>query len=121
MIGVCVDAFLEKALETANLMTTLANQKRSLTEEYEQSLFYFFNGGTFKSTRETISFVQSLLSNNYVENVVIIDDNGLPVLVENLKDFFDALLDKYVSASNNFHTKYQSLKKSRNIQSILDL
>jgi hypothetical protein len=116
-----LDPILEKALETANLMTTLANQKRALKEEYEQKLFYFYNGGTFKVTRETVSFVQSLVTMGYIENVVIVDDNNLPINIDNLQIFLENLLDLYTQAANTYFTKYEAVKKSRNITSILDL
>jgi hypothetical protein len=116
-----LDPILEKALETANLMTTLANQKRALKEEYEQSLFYFYKGGTFKATRETISFVQSLINMGYIENIIVVDDNNLPINIENLKIFLENLLDLYTQAANTYFTKYEAVKKSRNITSILDL
>lgn len=116
-----MDSILEKAVETANLMTTLANQKRALQEEYEQSLFYFYNGGTFKATRETISFVHSLVSMGYQLNVTVIDDNNLPISVDNLETFLENLLDLHTQAANNYFTKYEELKRSRNITSILKL
>ena len=116
-----MDPILEKALETANLMTTLANQKRALKEEYEQKLFYFYNGGTFKVTREIVSFVQSLVNMGYIENVVVVDDNHLPINIDNLQTFLENILDVYTQSANNYFTKYEAVKKSRNITSILEL
>ena len=35
---------LKQAFDIANYMTTLADQKRILVEEYHQNIIYFFNG-----------------------------------------------------------------------------
>ena len=54
-----MDEKLSKAFEIANFVTTLANQKKVIYEEYQQNCVYFFNGATFKVTRELINFVKT--------------------------------------------------------------
>jgi hypothetical protein len=108
-----------KAFDIANLMATMANQKRILKEEFEQTLFYFHNGGTFQATPALISYIQSLKLLDLEENVVVVDNNGLPILVQSLSNFLEQLLDCHVRANNLYFTKYEALKKSRSVESIL--
>lgn len=116
-----MDNFLEKALETANLMTNLANQKRALKEEFEQNQIYFYNGGTFTVSRELINFIDFLISKKNIEKTPVIDDNGVPVLIDNLQTFLDGLTDLYFQASNRYYHKYETLRQNKDIKSILDL
>ena len=51
-----MDERLEKALEFSNYMLTLNNQKRLLTEKYQEELLYFYNGCQFTVTKELINF-----------------------------------------------------------------
>ena len=88
-----------KAFNIANLMATMANQKRILKEEFEQTLFYFHNGGTFQATPVLISYVQSLKLLE-LEETVIVDSNGIPILVKSLSNFLEQLLDCHVRANN---------------------
>jgi hypothetical protein len=107
-----------KAFDIANLMATMANQKRILKEEFEQTLFYFHNGGTFQATSALIAYVQSLKLLE-LEETVIVDNNGIPILVKSLSNFLEQLLDCHVRANNLYFTKYEDLKKSRSVESIL--
>lgn len=110
---------ISKAFDIANLMVTLASQKRILKEEFEQTLFYFYNGGTFRAEPDLIAYVQSIKSLGLTENVVVVDNNGIPILVDNLSKFLEQLLDCHVRANNLYFTKYEALKKSRSVESIL--
>ena len=112
---------LEKVIEIAKTMTVLANQKRALKEEYEQSLIFFINGGSFKVTKELISFVHSIkVISNYNE-FVFIDDSGTPIKIEDLDKFLADILNVYVTSSNSYLADYQKLKTSKTVESILDL
>lgn len=111
---------LDKSFELASALTALSNQKRILYEEYQQSLLYFYNGGTFKINKELISFLNVLKSNNN-DTCVLIDDNSLPIEIENIANFLATVLDQYSRCSNLYLAKYQTLKNQKNLSSILDL
>jgi hypothetical protein len=115
-----MDQYLEKAFDVANFMVTLANQKRVLKEEFKQHLIYFYNGSTFSVDKELITFVKSIIDLGQTDHVLI-DDNDLPVHVENLSDFLDNILSIFSSASNEYYSKYQKLKNNRSVESLLDL
>jgi hypothetical protein len=81
-----MDERLKKALDYSNYMITLTNQKRILLEQYHNDLIYYFNSGQFSVTQQLISFCQSLLQLEQ-EEAILIDDNGLPISIEDLKKF----------------------------------
>ena len=111
---------LKQAFDIANYMTTLADQKRILVEEYHQNIIYFFNGGCFRADRELINFVKTLIDLGR-DDTVLIDSNNMPIDIKSLKSFLDEILNTHFSAVNSYHNKYQKLRSSRSVESILDL
>lgn len=116
-----MDPKIQKAFEVANYMSTLATQKQVLKEEYYQNLIHYYNGGTFKATRELINFIETLLSRGHDTDVVLMDDNDLPIEVSDLKLFSEDILSKYFEAINRFYHRYSNLKKSKSIERMIDL
>lgn len=111
-----MDERLSKALEFSNYMTTINNQKRMFKEQYFENLIYFYQGGQFTVTKELVTFISLLLEKNNVSDIVVIDDNGRPIMIHDLEVFFDSLLDTYFTASNNYYQNYSSLNKKRNVE-----
>ena len=114
-----MDERLEKALEFSNYMLTLNNQKRLLSEKYQEELIHFYSGSQFTLTRELITFVSAMLAADQDE-VVITDDNNIPCMIENLSDFYSEIINKYTSASNNYYTAYADLKKNRSVEKLVN-
>jgi hypothetical protein len=114
-----MDPIVQKAFDVANYMTTLSNQKQILKEEFLQNLIHYHNGGTFTVTRDLINFVKTLIDVGHTEDMVLVDDNGTPINIENLKNFFDTILVIYQSATNEYYTKYSQLKNSRNVETLV--
>jgi hypothetical protein len=115
-----MDERLEKALTTSNIMKTLSDQKRVLKEKYQNDLLFFYNGSQFLITYSLISFCNTLVSLHQKEHVLV-DDNGIPTLVENIEDFRSRLIDTYAQASNQYYTEYNKLKNKRSVKDIMDL
>jgi len=109
----------QKILEISKSAIDLANQTRILHEEYDLDLFYFHNGGTFKITKEFLSYIKTIKDLMFDETVIIIDENGTPVLIENINLFLDDIVNKHIQANNKFFYKHQELKNSVNLESIL--
>ena len=116
-----MDERLEKALEISNYMVTLNNQKRLLKEKYYEDLLYFENGCQFTITKELITFVGTMLSSGNDADIVLIDDNDTPTSITDLAKFYEDILDVYFSASNEYNTKYNELKKKRSIEKLVDI
>ena len=116
-----MDERLEKALEFSNYMVTLNNQKRILKEKFYEDLLYFTGGCQFSVTKELITFVGLLVQRGNDQDVVLTDDNDIPVSIENLNKFFDDILDTYFSAANSYFSQYSELKKNRKVEKLVDL
>lgn len=114
-----MDEIVKKAFETADLMSSLANQKFILKEEFSQNLIYYFNGGSFTVTKELINFVKCLIDLGHTDHIVLVDDNDTPIDVDDSKVFLDNILNVYFNSVNEYYSKYSQLKKSRSIESIL--
>ena len=115
-----MDERLEKALNFSNYMITLNNQKRLLNEKFQEDLLHFYNGCQFTVTKELITFVNMLVEKDQTDEVVFIDDNGIPCLVSDVEVFLDDVLNIYFTASNNFHKHYNNIKKKRSVEALVD-
>lgn len=115
-----MDERLKKALDFSNYMVTLNNQKRLLTEKYQENLIHFYNGCQFSITKELINFVKLLLDNHQNDIAVLTDDNGIPTIVEDVEKFYNEILQVYFSASNSYHTEYIKLKKQRSVEKLIE-
>jgi hypothetical protein len=116
-----VNKKLEQAFDIANYMTTLASQKQIIKEEFYQNLLYYYNGGVFKVTPELISFVRTLIDLNKDLSPVLVDDNAIPVNVNDLTQFLSNILSVYNSAVNEYYTKHEQIRKSRSVEKLTDL
>ena len=116
-----MDERIEKAFETANYMATLSNQKRIIQEEFEQQLIYYINGSTFKITTDLISYVNTVIDLGYGTDVVFIDSNGIPVLIDNLQKFYSDITDQYFKATQTYFDKYSDIRVKRKIKDIVEL
>lgn len=115
-----MDERLEKALEFSNYMVTLNNQRKLIHEKFQEQSIYYYNGGKFVATRELVSFVQSLISLNQT-NTILIDDNAIPIEIEDLNKFADNLYSTYFEAANAYLVEYNKIKKNRTIEGLIDL
>jgi hypothetical protein len=116
-----MDERLEKAFETANYMATLSNQKRIVKEEFNQKLMYYVNGGTFKVGKELIAFTKTVIDAGHTSDVVFIDDNQLPVIVEDVSKFLADIVHVYFEAANEYAAKISQIKTNRKLTNIVDL
>lgn len=115
-----MDEKLAQALARSNFMTTFSNQKRHLWQKYQDDLVYYIEGHEFNIDTTLITFCSTLLQSGR-NNVVIADANNQPFLVSDLQSFLDSILDRYSSASNEYYAEYQSLKKNRSIEGLVNL
>ena len=110
---------LEKALEFSNYSVTLNNQKRILTEKYEENLCVYYLGGKFTASKELINFCHTILSKT--TQTVIVDDHNTPIEIKELVDFTDILLEKYTEATNQYNEEYKLLSTKRSVEGLVDV
>lgn len=115
-----MDERLEKALEFSNYMVTLNNQKRILKEKYKENIVYYVNGGQFTITQELITFVNMLVDRDVGNDTVLVDDNEIPILIQDLDDFLGEILDMYFSAANQYYSDYKDLLTKRSTGKLVD-
>lgn len=115
-----MDEKLEKAIQTANYMATLTSQRKLALEEYKQSLIYYFGGASFTATPTLISFVKTIVDTGNT-SAVILDDNSIPVKIEDVKEFYNNLFVVYAQASILYFDKYSDIKKKRRVQDLVNL
>lgn len=115
-----MDERLEEALDFSNYMVTLQNQKRILKEQYKESLIYYYNKGQFSVTPTLITFLQTLVNLNQLE-IVLVDDNEIPVQVDDTKVFLVEILNLYFSTTNKYLVDYNNLVSKRSVKDMIDL
>lgn len=114
-----MDERLKKALDFANYRQTFTVQRKTLKEKIDAQLTYGFNGGLFKIDQTLINFVHTLKQFNRTENVVLLDSNENPILIENLEEFEEEIFDRYFTATNEYYEEYKKLKSSRSVEKLI--
>ena len=116
-----MDDRLKAALDFSNYRQTLAIQRKTLRERIEGKLTYGHSGGIFKIDRTLLVFVQMLIDQGRTENVPLIDQNENPILIVDLQQFQDEILDRYFSATYEYHEEYEKIKSSRTVEKLLKI
>ena len=116
-----MDERVEKAFAVVNYMATLSNQRRIITEEYQQQLVYYTNGATFKVTPELISFTKTVIGLGKVSDVGFIDSNNMPILIPDVNEFFKNITSIYFEAINEYASKYGKIRSKRKVEDIINL
>lgn len=115
-----MDEKLEKAIQTANYMATLSSQRKLALEEFQQSLVYYFSGASFTATRDLITFVKILIDTGNT-SAIVLDDNLIPINIEDLQNFYNNILSVYGEAALAYYAKYNELKKKRKVEDLVNL
>lgn len=113
-----LDQRLNDALASANYRITLNTQKNNALIKLHTSLTYSTNGGTFNVNHELISFANALLQNGKQE-AIFIDVNNNPIEINNLRAFFDTIVDTYYAAVNDYFVEIKSINKSRSPKALV--
>jgi len=116
-----MDERIEKAFAVANYMATLSNQRRIILEEYNQKLVYYINGASFNITPELINFTKTVLDLEYTEDVAFVDANKFPVIINDVRKFFEDIVSIFFESTNSYAAKFAEIKSKRKIADIVDL
>lgn len=114
-----MDDRLKNALEFANYRQTFSVQRKTLEEKIDARLTYGINGGIFKIDQTLINFVHTLESAGRTTDVVLLDTNKTPILIENLDNFKNEILDRYFTSVNEYYDEYKKLKSSRSVEKLI--
>jgi hypothetical protein len=111
---------LKKALEFANYQQTFSIQRRMLKEKIEAKLSYGYNGGLFYIDRNLLTFVEILCTKGRTSGTAILDSNENPILIDDLETFRDEIFSRYFETTYEYFESYQTLKKSRSVEKLLE-
>jgi len=106
---------LEQALSFANYQLTLTQQRRLLTQKFQEASVFAYNGGLFKLSLEFIAAIK-LCQPKY-----LIDSNGTPTKIDDYDTFIIEVEDAYKTAIENYGKEFSALRLKRNVKSLVDL
>lgn len=113
-----MDDRLRKALDMSNYIATLNKQKESIQKKYKDKLAHYYNGAKFTISLELISYLYNLSSNGET-TAYLVDDNDIPVEIDNIGEFADTLQEKYTQATKDFFDAYEELKSQRSTETLI--
>lgn len=116
-----MDQRLAQAIEFAEYRHLLSIKHQYLKEKLESDLILGYSSGLFIIDLNLINYLDFLIRSDRFENVVILDSNKNPVMIENLKEFQRIILDKYHLSLTEYYFEYEDLKKQRSNKQLLDL
>jgi hypothetical protein len=106
---------LEQALSFANYQTTLTQQRKLLTQKFQEATVFAYNGGLFKLTLEFISAIK-LFQPPYV-----LDSNGSPIKIEDYDTFLSEIEEAYKIAIEIYGKEFSALRLKRNVKTLVEL
>jgi len=111
---------LQKALEFANYRQTLNNQLHKVKVRAEGLLIIAKNGGNFNVNQDLICFLD-YLNRTGVTEANILDSNKVPVQITDIAEFLKEVTRRYFEVTDDYLKEYQSIRKLRNVKTIIDL
>ena len=108
--------FLKQVEQFSNLKTALETKKRNALEKAKNKLIFAYNGGLFCADPQTILFAKI---HNNARNLIMLDTNNTPILVEPVDEFIAKAESCYYEAMNEYHVLYEQLKKQRSVKKIM--
>jgi hypothetical protein len=101
---------LESIIKKSDRLLSVKIKRQVLRERFDADITFGFNGGIFKIDPQLISYVNTLLSLGKQQNIILLDVNKNPIVVEHLLQFQQDILDRYFMALGRYNAGYQDLK-----------
>lgn len=111
-----MDEKLKKALDFANYNHTLFNQKKILYQDFLDNCIIYHNAGKFTVDKNLIGFVSS----NSKKELLLLDDNNVPVKIEDTKVFYKLIKETYEKQLQIYYKEYEKLIKNKTVQGLID-
>lgn len=115
-----MDTRLKSALELANAVETLTNQRKLALSKYKQTQVLFYNGGTFSADLNLLSAVGMLQLHVPDEGLVLVDSNNIPIKIVDVDEFLFLVRSRVIESARQYYNEYEELKKVRTPQAVLD-
>ena len=114
-----MDKRLEQALDFSNFRMILTTRQENLKMLMNNKLTLSYGGGLFKVDKELLSFIFMLMFSKSDE-AIIIDENDIPIKIENLEEFAEKAAAQYDKALEQYYNSYQKLSEAREIRKVID-
>lgn len=121
-----MDERLQSAYNFSNYRITLDAERKMAKIKLKERLIYSFNdennpnnNGVFTISPELINFVYNLEQMGK-EAGVLMDQNELPVQIDDLKAFRIRITDRYFEAMNDYNSKILELKNKRSVKALIE-
>lgn len=115
-----IEELHEQALNQANYVAILENQKEKLIEVFEGDLIYPHKGVYFRLGPQLFFEIKMYLDEEK-STAILLDLNYNPVQIRDLNSFFKETRSKYTEALNKYKMGIARLKKSRMIPTLTKL
>jgi|APGre2960657423_1045063.scaffolds.fasta_scaffold04982_3 hypothetical protein len=116
-----MDTRLEQALEFSRLRHTQYLERRRLQEKLQSDLTMAKGGGRFHIDRNFISFLNLVSPDEGTASIVLLDDNLVPVVIDDVIAFRKAVMQKYAEVTNQYYLDYEAMRTSRSVKKIVGL
>ena len=112
---------LQTLISTAKLNQSIQEQRSIERHKFRQSTIVAHNGGMFSITPELLlhlRFIVADLSPDDVASTIIIDDNNIPVRVDDCNKLLTEWTGIWRKATNQYAAEYAKIKAIRTISGI---
>lgn len=116
-----MDERLKRAVEYADHHRSLAIQRKILKEKLNADLTLGYNGGIFRADQQLIVFTQFLIDKDKVTDVPVIDLNGNPIIIKDIRDFQNTIIDRYFSSTGYYLAGMEKIKSIKSKDILIDL
>jgi len=115
------DEKLKSLLAASNYRAAFLNRQEHLQLQFLTSLKTFWKGHTFKCDPQLITLINLHLEGQGRQQwAIIIDDNTLPVIIRDLKEFRDHVFGVYNDALTTYWNEYEKLKTARTTKEVIE-
>lgn len=114
-----MDTRLNDALAFANYRLTLQVQRQNIEARVNAALIVSYQNAIFKSSQTLIAFVGLKITR--AERLLVEDNSGNVILIENPNEFLSALLAAYDAGMELKQLELQKLKSARTTAKIVGL
>lgn len=101
---------LESIIKKSDRLLSAKIKRQILKERFDADITIGYNGGIFKINQQLISYVTILLSMDKKQNVILLDINETPIVIDNLPHFQKDILDRYFMALGRYNAGFQDLR-----------
>lgn len=110
---------ISELFDRTKLQRVARNQRELLKDKINERLTIGRNGGMFYITPELIMFVKLLLDEKKTQHPLL-DLNGYPVMIEDMKEFYDDILGRFTEVTNEAWVEHKKIRETSTVEDLLE-